>query len=47
MVDAEKLNFIEKFMLKNVKAPAGDFRDWGAITAWANGIAEALRGTGG
>ena len=22
-------------MIKNVKAPVGDFRDWDAITAWA------------
>jgi menaquinone-dependent protoporphyrinogen oxidase len=45
-VDADKLNFIERFMLKNVGAPAGDFRDWEAITAWAMGIAEALQGEG-
>ena len=42
-VDADKLNFIERFMIKNVGAPAGDFRDWEAITAWATAIAEALR----
>jgi menaquinone-dependent protoporphyrinogen oxidase len=23
--------------------PAGDFRDWPAIEAWAHGIAEALK----
>jgi menaquinone-dependent protoporphyrinogen oxidase len=46
LVDEKKLNFIEKFMLKNVKAPVGDFRDREAITAWANGIAEALRSAG-
>jgi menaquinone-dependent protoporphyrinogen oxidase len=42
-VDREKLNFIEKWMLKNVKAPVGDFRDWEAITAWATAIADALK----
>jgi menaquinone-dependent protoporphyrinogen oxidase len=41
--NAEKLNFIEKFMLKNVGAPAGDYRDWEAISAWARTIAEALK----
>jgi menaquinone-dependent protoporphyrinogen oxidase len=41
--DPEKLNFIEKWMLKNVKAPVGDFRDWEAITAWAGTIAEELQ----
>ena len=42
-VDAGKLNFIEKWMLKNVKAPIGDFRDWDAITSWATAIADALK----
>jgi len=42
--DLDNLNFIEKWMLKNVKAPVGDFRDWQAITAWARGIGEALKG---
>jgi menaquinone-dependent protoporphyrinogen oxidase len=39
----DKMNFIEKGMIKNVKAPVGDFRDWEAITAWATSISEALR----
>jgi menaquinone-dependent protoporphyrinogen oxidase len=42
-VDVNKLNFIEKWMLKNVKAPIGDFRDWEAITAWATAIADELK----
>jgi menaquinone-dependent protoporphyrinogen oxidase len=41
-----KLNFIEKWMLKNVKAPVGDFRDWEAITSWATHIAAALKEKG-
>jgi menaquinone-dependent protoporphyrinogen oxidase len=41
--NVEKMNFIEKFMLKQVKAPAGDFRDWDAIAAWATAIADALK----
>jgi hypothetical protein len=32
-------------MLKNVKAPVGDFRDWEAIASWAEGIAEELQGS--
>jgi len=44
--NVEKMNFLEKFMLKNVKAPAGDFRDWEAITAWAASIAAALKESG-
>ena len=41
-VDAKKMNFIEKWMIKNVKSPVGDFRDWNAITKWAKDIAEAV-----
>lgn len=41
-VDPDRLNWLEKWMLKTVKAPAGDFRDWGAITAWAEAIAAEL-----
>ena len=43
-VDANKLNFLERWMLKNVKAPSGDYRDWEAITAWASAIAAELQG---
>ena len=42
-VDVGKLNLIEKWMLKNVKAPIGDFRDWEAITSWATAIADVLK----
>jgi menaquinone-dependent protoporphyrinogen oxidase len=42
-VDVEKLNFIERSMVKNVEAPVGDFRDWEAITAWAASIVEVLK----
>jgi menaquinone-dependent protoporphyrinogen oxidase len=41
-VDPKTLNPIEKWMLKNVKAPIGDFRDWDAIDAWAVAISQAL-----
>ena len=41
-VDPKKLNLIEKWMIKNVKAPLSDFRDWNAITAWASAISNAL-----
>lgn len=42
-VDPQKLNFIERWMLKKVKSPVGDFRNWDAVDAWAAGIAQALR----
>ena len=41
-VDPKKLNLIEKWMIKNVKAPVGDFRDWEAVNAWASAISKAL-----
>jgi len=42
-LNMDKLGFLEKQMIKGVKAPVGDFRDWEAITAWATGIADALK----
>jgi menaquinone-dependent protoporphyrinogen oxidase len=41
-LDADKLNFIERHMIKMVEAKIGDFRDWTAIQSWANGIADNL-----
>lgn len=43
VADPNQLNFIERWMLKNVKAPVGDFRDWEAIDAWAASIADAVK----
>lgn len=43
MLDPKKLNWIERWMMKTMKAPMGDFRDWAAIAAWAQGIADALQ----
>jgi menaquinone-dependent protoporphyrinogen oxidase len=42
LVDPEKLNPIERWMLRNVGAPAGDYRDWEAIGSWATSIADTL-----
>ncbi|MFZ5518036.1 MAG: flavodoxin domain-containing protein [Candidatus Zhuqueibacterota bacterium] len=41
--DIDKLSWIEKWMIKKVNAPIGDFRDWEAITAWAKSIAVVLK----
>jgi menaquinone-dependent protoporphyrinogen oxidase len=46
VLDEKELGAIEKWMIKNVKAPLGDFRDWDAIAAWAKAIAEALKEAG-
>ena len=45
-VNMKKLNLIEKWMIKNVKSPLGDFRDWEAITSWATAIADVLKEAG-
>lgn len=36
------LSLAERAVVRAVKAPAGDYRDWDAIAAWARGIASAL-----
>jgi menaquinone-dependent protoporphyrinogen oxidase len=43
VLNTKKLNLVEKWMIKNVKAPLGDFRDWEAITSWAMAIADVLK----
>ena len=42
-LDINKLGFIEKWMVNNVKAAFGDFLDWGAIAAWAGAVAVVLK----
>ncbi|MDZ7333486.1 MAG: flavodoxin domain-containing protein [candidate division KSB1 bacterium] len=41
--DIDKLSWLDKWMIKKVKAPIGDFRDWEAISNWAAAIAEELK----
>jgi menaquinone-dependent protoporphyrinogen oxidase len=41
-LDPSELGFGERLMAKVVRTPEGDFRDWGAIRAWARKIAMAL-----
>ena len=38
----DKLGFGERMMVKAVKAPEGDFRNWDEIGAWADDIATEL-----
>jgi menaquinone-dependent protoporphyrinogen oxidase len=42
-IDIEKLNLPEKLIVKGLKAPVGDYRDWQTIETWAEAIAEALK----
>lgn len=41
-IDPAKLGFLEKRVVKAVKAPTGDYRDWGEIASYADAIADAL-----
>jgi len=42
VLDHNKLSFPERMVVKAVRAPEGDFRDWQAIDAWAESIARDL-----
>ncbi|MBN1332505.1 MAG: flavodoxin domain-containing protein [Synergistales bacterium] len=42
-IDPAKLSLIEKGMIKMVKSPVGDFRDWDAIKAWAREVITDLK----
>lgn len=41
-LDHEKLSFPERMVIRAVRAPEGDYRDWVAIDAWAGNIAQDL-----
>lgn len=38
VIDLEKLSFLDRMMVKMVKSPIGDYRDWNKIRDWAEGI---------
>jgi menaquinone-dependent protoporphyrinogen oxidase len=40
--EPKRFSFIERAILKMMKAPEGDFRDWKAIEAWAGEVAPRL-----
>ena len=42
VLDPKKLSSIETKILKNLKAPVGDFRDWDAVNIWGKSIAASL-----
>ncbi|MGD8243984.1 MAG: flavodoxin domain-containing protein [Anaerolineae bacterium] len=46
VLNEKKLGAIEKWMIRNVGAAPGDFRDWETIAAWATEIAAALKDGG-
>jgi menaquinone-dependent protoporphyrinogen oxidase len=42
-LDPDELGFFERWIVRRVGAPEGDFRDPEAIASWARGIAAALK----
>lgn len=40
--EPKKFSFIERTIMKMMKAPEGDFRDWDAIDSWADSAAVKL-----
>jgi menaquinone-dependent protoporphyrinogen oxidase len=45
-LDRHDLSFAERMIVKAVKAPDGDFRDWDDIDTWAESIAQTLMSAG-
>lgn len=37
-IELETLSFVDRLMVKMVKSPIGDFRDWDGIRAWSSAI---------
>ena len=44
VVQPDKMNAFEKWVMKKMKVTAEDFRDWEAIAEWAKGIGEKVKG---
>lgn len=42
-LNSERMSFVEKMLIKGIRAPVGDFRDWDSIEHWANEIVVALK----
>ena len=40
--EPKEFSFLERSVMKMMKAPVGDFRDWNVVTAWAEKIAPQL-----
>jgi menaquinone-dependent protoporphyrinogen oxidase len=41
-LDHASLSRVERLMVRALRAPEGDFRDWDAIRAWARGVGGEL-----
>jgi menaquinone-dependent protoporphyrinogen oxidase len=45
VLDESKLGFAEKLIVRALKAPLGDYRDWDAVQTWAGSIARVMEKT--
>ena len=43
-IDKSRLNLAERAIVRSLKVPEGDYRDFGAVVGWAGEIADALLG---
>lgn len=46
-IDTSRLNLAEKALVAALRAPEGDFRNWGEIRRWAHSISASLRAGAG
>jgi menaquinone-dependent protoporphyrinogen oxidase len=44
VMDPKKLSFLPRLVMKSLKSPQGDFRNWQAIRAWAHQVRPVLLG---
>lgn len=42
-IDMDKMNWGERLLIRAMKGSTGDFRDWDAVRAWAQQIAQGLK----
>jgi menaquinone-dependent protoporphyrinogen oxidase len=45
-IDRHRLHLAERAVVAALRVPDGDYRDWAAVEAWAEGIARQLRQAG-
>lgn len=41
-LDPERLSFAEKMIIKTIRAPTGDYRDWDLVDSWARQVTARL-----
>ncbi len=45
-IDPEDLGFLERTVVRKVRAPVGDFREWEKVESWAASVGRELRASG-